>query len=157
MKNDFQMFYWVAPSQGVPRVTYFFLPPLPKTLKSTVFELEWWFVHVNRSVFHQELNREGPMVPGVHYFTKKWQIYYPNFQHPKIQNNLDLGFDMIWPFWPFIDHKIHQTQSTWGHTTNFSPIRPTLTGGCSMPTQVGVNKADPHQNYPPAQQKPFGF
>ena len=80
---------------GGPRRTYFYLlPPPKKTLKSTVFELEWWFLHVNRSVFHQELNWKGPRVPGGHYFTKKWQIYYPNFQHPKIPKKLDLGFDM---------------------------------------------------------------
>ena len=145
MKNDFQMFYWVAPSQGVPRVTYFFLPPLPKTLKSTVFELEWWFVHVNRSVFHQELNREGPMVPGVHYFTKNDKYTIPIFNIQKFKTiwilDLTWAWHMIWPFWPLFDHKIHQTQSTWGQTTNFSPIRPViwhLTGGSTGPSQDGA-------------------
>ena len=79
---------------GGPRGPTFFCRPLQKTLKSTVFVPEWWFLHVNRFVFHQELNRKGPSVPGGHYFTKKWQIYYPNFQHPKIPKKLDLGFDM---------------------------------------------------------------
>ena len=87
------LLFSAAPSKKL-QGTYLFFMPLQKTLKSTVFELEWWFLHVNRSVFHQELNRKGPRVHGSHIFTKKWQISYPNFQHQKIPKKLDLGFDM---------------------------------------------------------------
>ena len=91
LPNDFLGLTSAGGSQG----TYFFLPPPPKkTLKSTVFGLKWWILHVNRSVLHQELSRKGPMVHGGHNFTNKWQISYPNFQHKKIPKKSDLGFDM---------------------------------------------------------------
>ena len=145
--------------QGAPRGPTLFCRPLQKTLKSTVIELEGWFLHVNGSVFHQELNREGPRVPsqGVIILRKNRKYTIQIFNTQNFQKNwiLDLtwAWHMIWPFWPLFDHKIRQTQSTWGHTTNFSPIGPviwhllgwglidplpTLTGGCGMPTQVGL-------------------
>ena len=62
-------------------------------LRATYFQTNLLMDPVG-SFFHQELNKEGPRVLGGHYFTKKWQIYYPNFQHPKFQKKLDLGFDM---------------------------------------------------------------
>ena len=51
-------------------------------LKSTVFELEQWFLHQNGPFFHQEFNGKG-----------KWKIY-PNFKIPEIFGFLDLGLSL---------------------------------------------------------------
>ena len=55
---------WFPNVFGSSQGTYFFLPTLQKNSKIHSFVLEWWFLHVNRSVFHQELNRKGPRVHG---------------------------------------------------------------------------------------------
>ena len=75
------------------------------------------------------------------FFTRNWIGRVPGSQgiiilrkNGKYTKNspkkFDLGFElawhMIWPFWPLFDNKIHQTQSTCGHKTNFSPIGQTI-------------------------------
>ena len=49
------MFFWVGCPRG-PKETFFSAAPSKKTLKSTVFEVEQWFLHVNSSVHrHQHI------------------------------------------------------------------------------------------------------
>ena len=47
-----------------------FLAPPEKILKSTVFELEQWFLHQNVPFFHQEFNGKGLWVLGSQFCTK---------------------------------------------------------------------------------------
>ena len=74
-------FSWGQTTPGDPRLPTFFCHPLKKSLKSRDFELEWWYLHVNRSFFQQKLNRKGPMpmVPANHYLQKKAAIIQPGF------------------------------------------------------------------------------
>ena len=46
--------FGVISLRGTPRGPIFFLAPPEKMLKSTVFELEQWFLHQNGPFFHQE-------------------------------------------------------------------------------------------------------
>ena len=62
-------------------------------LKSTVFELEQWFLHQNGPFFHQEFNGKGLWVLGSQFCTKKLKIY-PNFKIPEIFGFLDLGLSL---------------------------------------------------------------
>merc|ERR1711952_614752 len=57
--------------RGPPRGPTFFLAPPEKMLKSTVSELEQWFLHQNGSFFHQEFNGNGLWVLGSQFCTKK--------------------------------------------------------------------------------------
>ena len=54
--------FGVISLRGPPRRPTFFLAPPEKMLKSTVFELEQWFLHQNGPFFHQEFNEwEGSL------------------------------------------------------------------------------------------------
>ena len=57
--------------QGTPQGTYFFLAPPEKMLKSTVFELEQWFLHQNGPFLYQEFNGKGFWVLGSQLCAKK--------------------------------------------------------------------------------------
>ena len=73
--------------RGPPRGPTFFLAPPEKMLKSTVFELEQWFLHQNGPFFHQEFNGKGLWVLGSQFCTKKLKNI------SKFQNS--------WNFWIF--------------------------------------------------------
>ena len=63
--------FGVISLRGPPRGPTFFLAPPEKMLKSTVFELEQWFLHQNGPFFHQEFNGKGLWVLGSQFCTKK--------------------------------------------------------------------------------------
>ena len=63
--------FGVISLRGPPRGPIFFLAPPEKMLKSTVFELEQWFLHQNGPFFHQEFNGKGLWVLGSQFCTKK--------------------------------------------------------------------------------------
>ena len=62
---------WGHITEGTPRGPTFFLAPPEKMLKSTVFELEQWFLYQNGPFFHQEFNGKGLWVPESQNCTKK--------------------------------------------------------------------------------------
>ena len=112
--------FGVISLRGPPRGPTFFLAPPEKMLKSTVFELEQWFLHQNGPFFHQEFNGKGLWVLGSQFCTKKWKIYL-NFKIPEIFGFLDLGLSLEPDTWLYLfGHGISQTQPMWGHTQNFS-------------------------------------
>ena len=67
--------FGVISLRGPPRGPTFFLAPPEKMLKSTVFELEQWFLHQNGPFFHQEFNGKGLWVLGSQFCTKKIEKY----------------------------------------------------------------------------------
>ena len=75
-------------------------------LKSTVFELEQWFLHQNAPFFHQEFNGKGYRVIGSQFCTKKmknisefqnsWNFWiFGSWTQPG-------AWHMIVPFWSWI-------------------------------------------------------
>ena len=78
MKNDFQMFL------VVPRGPTFFCRPSKKNSKIQSFVLEWWFLHVNRSVFHQEMSRKSTRVPRGSLLYEKMANILSEFSTQKI-------------------------------------------------------------------------
>ena len=79
--------FGVISLRGPPRGPTFFLAPPEKMLKSTVFELEQWFLHQNGPFFHQEFNGKGLWVLGSQFCTKKMK-------------NIS-EFQNSWNFWIF--------------------------------------------------------
>ena len=66
--------FGVISLRGPPRGPTFFLAPPEKMLKSTVFELEQWFLHQNGPFFHQEFNGKGLWVLGSQ-FQNSWNFW----------------------------------------------------------------------------------
>ena len=110
--------FGVISLRGPPRGPTFFLAPPEKMLKSTVFELEQWFLRQNGPFFHQEFNGKGLWVLGSQFCTKKMKNI------SEFQNSWNFWIFGSWTLEPdtwlyLFGHGISQTQPMWGHTQNF--------------------------------------
>ena len=137
--------FGVISLRGPPRGPTFFLAPPEKMLKSTVFELEQWFLHQNGPFFHQEFNGKGLWVLGSQFCTKKmknisefqnsWNFWiFGSWTQPG-------AWHMIVPFWSWnLSDTTHVRSHTkfqliWAINTAFSRgghnVPPPLTQMCS--------------------------
>ena len=122
--------FGVISLRGPPRGPTFFLAPPEKMLKSTVFELEQWFLHQNGPFFHQEFNGKGLWVLGSQFCTKKlknisefqnsWNFWiFGSWTQPG-------AWHMILPFWSWnLSDTIHVRSHTkfqiiWAINTAFT-------------------------------------
>ena len=136
--------FGVISLRGPPRGPTFFLAPPEKMLKSTVFELEQWFLHQNGPFFHQEFNGKGLWVLGSQFCTKKlknisefqnsWNFWiFGSWTQPG-------AWHMIVPFWSWnLSDTTHVRSHTkfqliWAINTAFTKVL--LYINCTLWTQL---------------------
>ena len=145
--------FGVISLRGPPRGPTFFLAPPEKMLKSTVFELEQWFLHQNGPFFHQEFNGKGLWVLGSQFCTKKmknisefqnsWNFWiFGSWTQPG-------AWHMIVPFWSWnLSDTTHvrshtKFQLVWAINTAFTrgglnQPPPSLKCGAGTPSLLGL-------------------